>query len=216
MGKSMRYSQSDFKTRDMSYLHECNVDKKEFFESSITLDKSIKYAKRYYGINRLDTIYDFCAGHSFSCYYALTRNYTKYAISIDIRHPNSHTKVASYYPQMIPRVQYIQNNIFLTDYKIPKNCLVLGIHPCRDLVFRIVEIAIQNKVPFVCVPCCKAKVRIKSWIDCFDDLSDYQRYSMKIVQFASSKGYDITIKKINAKYTPKNFIIIGIPNKIKS
>lgn len=208
----MHYGKSDFKTRDMSYLYECNVDKKEFFESKETLDKSIKTMRKHYGVDRLDTIYDFCSGHSFSCYYALTHNYTKYAIAVDIRHPNAHTKVASYYPQMIPRVQYIENNIFLNEYKIPQNCMVLGIHPCRDLVFRVMEIAIQNRVPFAVVPCCKKK-NIPSWLDDFDCLTDYQRYAMKVTQFAVSKGYNVSIKKINEKYTPRNFIIIGLPKK---
>lgn len=210
----MHYSQKDFKVRDMSYLHECHVDKKEFFETSITLDKSVSDIKKYYGISRLDTLYDFCSGHSFTCYYALSRNMTKYAVSIDIRHPNAHTKIASYYPQMISRVTYIQQNIFLNEYKIPQNCMVVGIHPCRDLVFRVAEIAIQNKVPFAIVPCCKGRMGIKSWVDSFEDLSDYQRYAMKVVQYVAERNYNITIKKINEKYTPRNFIIIGIPKGV--
>lgn len=208
----IHYSFADFKTRDMSYLSNCNIQKKEFFESKETIDKSIKYITRHLKISKLNVIYDICAGHSFTCLYALSRNYAKYAISIDIKHPQSCDRILSFYPQLFGRISYIQNDIYKTNHKTLPNSMIVGIHPCKGLAFRIAEIAIQNKCPCVIVPCCASGTQKKSWIDSFPDLSEYHRYTMRIVEMLSSNGFEITIKTINPKYTPKNYIIIGIPN----
>jgi len=210
MSVHLKYSKKDLKTRDMSYLLESNIDKKEFFESKQTIDKSMPIIRKFFGVDRLNIIYDFCSGHSFSCFYAVTRDVTKYAISIDQRNPESTYKISSYYPQFMSRVTYKEANIFTNDFKIEANSVVLGIHPCRDLAFRVAEIAVTNRVPIVIVPCCKGG-NVKSWIDSFDDLSDYQRYSMKIAEYIDVNNYEIHVKKINTIYTPKNIIIIGLP-----
>ena len=210
MSVHLKYNKNDFKTRDMSYLYESNIDKKEFFETKQTIDKAMPIIRNFFGVDRLNTIYDICSGHSFSCFYAVTRDVTKYAISIDYRNPESTYKISSYYPQFMSRVAYKEADIFLTDFKIDSNSVVLGIHPCRDLAFRVAEIAIQNRVPVVLVPCCKGG-NVKSWIDSFDNLSDYQRYTMKIAEFIDVNNYEIRVKKINEIYTPKNNIIIGLP-----
>lgn len=207
------YKQSDFlKSRDMSYLSRSEIPKKEYIETKDTLEKSICHIRDYYKVDRLNVIADFCCGHTFNGYFALTRGYAKYIWFIDERFSKSSGVLSTYYQRYIPRTVYMQGNIFLKDYKIPEYSLVLSIHPCRDSAYRVSEIAIQNRKPIVIVPCCIGGNR-KSWIDSFNMLDQYTRYSMKIAQFIEENDYKIIIRAINKNYTPKNNIIIGIPKK---
>lgn len=205
------YKQSDFfKSRDMSYLARSEIRKKEYIETRDTLKKSINYIRNYYKIDRLNVIADFCSGNTFNGYFALSREYTKYVWFIDERFSKSSNILSTYYQRYVPRTVYMAGNIFLKDYKLPEYSLVLSIHPCRDLAYRVSEIAIQNRKPIVIVPCCIGGPR-RSWIDSFSMLDQYTRYSMKIAQFIEENNYSIAIKFINKTFTPRNNIIIGLP-----
>src|SRR3989338_1891601 len=139
------YKQSDFfKSRDMSYLSRSEIRKKEYIETRDTLEKSINYIRNYYKIDRLNVIADFCSGNTFNGYFALSREYTKYVWLIDERFSKSSNVLSTYYQRYIPRAIYMPGNIFLKDYKLPEYSLILSIHPCRDLAYRVSEIAVQN------------------------------------------------------------------------
>ncbi len=210
------YEPSDFvKSRDMSYLSRAEIRKKEYIETRDTLKKSINVIRDYYGVDRLNVIADFCSGNTFNGYFALSREYAKYVWLIDQRFSKSSGVLSTYYQRFVPRTVYMEENIFLKDFKIPEYSLVLSIHPCRDLAYRISEIAIQNRKPIVVVPCCVGGPR-RSWIDAFGGLDQYTRYSMKIAQFIEENNYSITIRTINKKFTPKNNIIIGLPKGDKN
>lgn len=206
-----QYLQKDLmKSHDMSYLSRCLIEKKEYIETKDTLEKSIKFIRDFYCVDRLNVIADFCSGHTFNALFALSRNYSKYAWCIDSRFPDSSYKLQTYYQKYVPRMVLIQESIFLNNYSIPNYSLVLSIHPCRDLSYRVAEIAAQNKLPIIIVPCCVGGNR-KSWIDEFPGISRYDRHSMKVAQFLEERNYDIKVKAISKTYTPRNSIIIGLP-----
>ncbi len=206
------YKQSDFlKSKDMSYLFRSGIRKKEYIETRDTLEKSINHIRSYYKIDRLNIIADFCSGNTFNGYFALSRGYTKYVWLIDERFSKSSNLLSTYYQKFVPRTVYITGSIFLKDYKIPEYSLVLSVHPCKDLAYRVSEIAIENRKPIVIVPCCIGGSRRTSWIDGFSNVDQYTRYSMKIAQFIEEHNYSISIRTINKNYTARNNIIIGIP-----
>lgn len=206
------YPQKDLlKSHDMSYLSRCFIEKKEYIETKDTLEKSIKFVRDYYKIDRLNIIADFCSGHTFNALFALSRNYCKFVWCIDSRFPDSSYRLQTYYQKYVPRMVLKQGNIFLNDYKIPEYSLVLSVHPCRDLSYRVAEIAVQNRLPAVIVPCCTGGNGRKSWIDGFSHINGYDRHCMKIAQFLEERDYDIRIRTINKNYTPKNNIVIGLP-----
>ena len=206
------YPQKDLlKSNDMSYLSRCHIEKKEYIETRDVLEKSIRFIREHYKIGRLNVIVDFCSGHTFNALFALSRNYSKYAWCIDSRFPDSSYRLQTYYQKYVPRMILKQENIFLTNYNIPEYSLVLSVHPCRDLSYRIAEIAIQNRTPIVIVPCCTGGNNRKSWIDGFSNINQYDRHSMKIAQFLEEHNYEIKIRTINKTYTPRNNIVIGLP-----
>ncbi len=66
------YSHEDLmRSHDLSYLSRCFIEKKEYIETRDTLEKPIKFIKGYYNIDRLNTIVDFCSGHTFNALFAL-------------------------------------------------------------------------------------------------------------------------------------------------
>lgn len=200
------------KNRDMSNLSKCGVEKKEYIESKDTLEKSIKIIREYYGVGRLNLIADFCSGNTFNGFFALTRNYTKYVWFHDIKFPIAAELLPTYYINYASRVEHRQGNIFLDKYSFPEFSMVLAVHPCGDLAYRVAEIAIENKVPIVIVPCCTGGNR-KSWVDEFPDINAHSRHAMKVVEYIQSYNYDVKVKTINRAYTPRNYIIIGTPKK---
>ena len=111
----------------------------------------------------------------------------------------------------MPRLGTREESIFDNDYDISGKSLVLSIHPCRNLSYRVIEIAVQNNLPIVLVPCCIPK-RHNSYVDAFTDLSPYQKHELKLCDTLVQNGYDISIKKIGEHVTPRNTIIIGLPN----
>lgn len=197
---------------DKSRLSLCNVPKKEFYETEQTVKKTFKNLRKMTGIPTFKHFYDFCSGHTFNAHYVLSRHYAKYADVYDIRFPKSSKKLETYYPSLMARIQHHEENIYTTHYdNLESNSVVFAIHPCKDLAYRVSEIAIQNQLPLVVVPCCIAKNRRVTWIDSFPNINPYEKNAMKLAEFITSQNYEVQIKTINPKYTPRNKIIIGVP-----
>lgn len=200
------------KSTDKSRLSLCNVPRKEFYETEQTVKKGLKTLRHMTGIPTFKHFYDFCSGHTFNAQYVLSRRYAKYADVYDIKFPKSSKKLETYYPNNMARIQHHEENIFTTQYdNLEPNSVVFSIHPCKDLAYRVSEIAIQNHLPLIVVPCCIAKNHRISWIDSFPNINPYEKHVMKVIEFITSQNYEVQIKIINQKYTPRNKIIVGIP-----
>lgn len=197
------------KSRDASYANDARIPLKEYFESSIVISKTLRSIIKQRDIARFDTAFDMCSGCSFSGYYLLARNYAKYCVAVDKKFPLSSYRVGGYYNRVVGRMSFREEDIYLNDYDIPKNSVVLSIHPCKGLALRVVEIASENLTPLVIVPCCIGHSE-DSWIDKFSDVGKYDRWCMKIASAMDKAGYDITIRHINSNVTPVNTIIIGV------
>ena len=210
MSKSMKCSQSNlFKISDLSNIVSSNIKVKEFFESRDTIDKSLPIIKRFYGIRKLKTIYEFTSGHTFSGLYALARNHCNNVITSDLHFPKSTMSIQSKYSKLMARLETREEDIYQNEYHIPMYSAVLGIHPCGNLSYRVCDIAIENESPIILVPCCISKGH-PSYLDTFE-LNKYLKHELKLANYLSKAGYNITIKKITEKATPRNTIIIGTP-----
>jgi len=208
---TMKFSENDLKKyRDASYMKSCNIKAKEFFETHDTIRKSLSDIRKYYGVQRLDMIHDFCSGHTFNALYLIARNQSKYVTVVDKRFPKSADKIQTYYSRFMSRVITKEEDIFRIDYDILGKSLILSIHPCRNLSYRVVKIAIENNLPIVLVPCCIPKGH-DSFINSFEHLSPFVRHELKLCDELSKNNYEIKIKKIREHITPRNTIIIGLP-----
>jgi hypothetical protein len=208
-----RFTQAEkMKSPDKSRLSLCNVPRKEFYETEQTVKKGLKVLREMTGIPTFKHFYDFCSGHTFNAHYVLSRHYAKYADVYDIKFPKSSKKLETYYPTLMARIQHHEENIFTTQYdNLDSNSVVFSVHPCKDLSYRVSEIAIQNQLPLVVVPCCIAKNHRVSWVDSFPNINPSEKHVMKLVEYITSYGYKVQIRAIDRKYTPRNKIIIGVP-----
>lgn len=199
------------KSSDKGKLSLCNIPRKEFYETEQTIKKGFKTLRKMTNTPTFKHFYDFCSGHTFNAHYALSRHYAKYADVYDIKFPMSSKKLETYYSSLFSRIQHHEENIFTNHYNLDKHSIVFSIHPCQDLSYRVSEIAIQNQLPIIIVPCCIAKNHRVTWIDSFEGINTYDKHVMKVAEFIASNNYEVQIKTINQKYTPRNKIIIGVP-----
>jgi hypothetical protein len=213
MKNTMYYSLKELNSdRNARYLKSSHVKRKELYETTITLDKSIKIIKKHYSIDRLHTIYDFCSGHTFNGLYAVSREYAKFAVVFDKRFPRSSYHLAPYYTKR-HRVEYREEDIHKTDYSnLNENSLVLSIHPCRGLAYKVTDIAIQNRLPIVIVPCCECNSPHSSSLNDINIIDRYTKHCLNIIIHLEKNDYKVRTKTIKSHITPKNNIIIGLPN----
>ena len=207
----MECSQNElFKISDLSNIVSSNIKVKEFYETRDTIDKAMPIIKKFYGTRKLRTIYEFTAGHTFSGLYALARNHCNNVVSLDLHFPKSTLSIQSKYSKLMARLETREEDIYQNEYQIPTYSTVLSIHPCRNLSYRVCDIAIENNSPIILEPCCTPK-GYPSYLDTFE-INKHLKHELKLANYLSSAGYDIRIKKITSKATPRNTIIIGTPN----
>lgn len=197
-------------SRDLSSVISSNIKVKEFFETRDTIDKSLPIVKKYFNVGKLKTLYDFTSGHTFNGLYALARNQCNNVITVDLHFPRASNIIQSYYPRLMARMETHEEDIYQTDYNILDSSAVLSVHPCKNLAYRVCDIAIKNQVPIILVPCCVAKGH-PSYLDAFN-LNSNMKHELKLAHYLATAGYDIHVKRITARATPRNTIIIGLPH----
>lgn len=115
----------------------------------------IRYIRRFTLKNREMkwTVIDFCAGNALtsaiSCF--LFPNCECIAVDKKIRDRNWN---------QIRKFKYVNENIYEIDESfIPEGSIVLGVHACRDLAIRIVDLFNKSKAhALLLMPCCSGKM----------------------------------------------------------
>lgn len=198
------------KSHDASNMCESHIDGKEFYETHDTYKKGIPFILEKLNLTRFHTVHDFCSGHGANISHIITRNKAKYGIAHNIFAPKSSARLWSYYPRLAARMEYKIENIYKTEYNLNANDLVLSIHPCRGLAKRVADIAIQNNLPAIIVPCCIGK--IDPFFVPFENIKKYDKWCLTIGRKLSDAGYSLNIRSIRKSATPVGTIIIGIPD----
>ena len=198
------------KARDASNMYLSHIKVKEYWETHDTYEKSVPYILKKLNLTRFTTVHDFCASHGANIPYILSRNKANYGIAHDIHPSKASNKLWSYYPRITARMEYRQEDIHRTEYNLEDNSLVMGIHACRELSLRICDIAVQNKLPIVLVPCCIGSMK-DSLISKFEGISKYTRWCISIGEQLYKVDYNIHVRYIRKDATPVGTILIGIP-----
>lgn len=214
--KKTKYTLKEvLRNRDLGRVMLSKIKRKEYFETTITIDKSLKLIKNHFKVKRLHTVYDICSGHGFNALYSVVKNHAKYSVSIERRFPRASYRLQEHYNRFRNRVEYREQDIYKNDYSgLEKISLILSIHPCRKLAYRVCDIAIKNRLPIVIVPCCECKSPYGSFLDTFFYIDKYSRHCLSISEHLSKNEYTISTRFINPCHTPKNCIIIGLPKGI--
>ena len=197
------------KSRDAGYLKKSNIRLKEFYETKDVYKKAIPHILKQLNLDRFHTIYDFCGSHGFNIPYAIARNSAKYGVAVDIHPSKASKRLWSYYPRIAARMSYRQEDIYQNKYNLEDNSLVMAVHPCRGLAFRVCDIGIKNKLPVIISPCCIGK--IDPFFAAFNNIKQYDKWCLTVAQKLVKADYNIRIRYIRPDTTPVNTIIIGIP-----
>lgn len=101
-------------------------------------DESMKY-----------TLLDFCAGNSLASIISIFTLPFKQAIAYDY---SPHKLRIEY----VKRFEYKKIDILKDDLEVPENSILCGVHPCKNLSERIIEIYKENvnAKALVLMPCC--------------------------------------------------------------
>jgi len=211
----MHYSRKTLsKYRDANSAYLARIKEKEFWETHDTVEKSLPYIRKKLEVRRIDTLLDLCSGCSLNGYYTVAKNYAKCCVCVDKKFPKSSYRLGGYYSRFAGRVSFREESIYDNKYDVTRNSVVMSIHPCRELAFRVLDIAFDNDASIVIVPCCIGKNR-STWIDNFCDVSRYTRWCMKIAEKIVDAGYDVTVRKVRESATPVGNILIGVKTVLK-
>ena len=144
--------------------------------------------------------------------FAMRTGKARYAVEIDKQFPKSSYRLESYMCRDMARIQYMECDIYDTEFDISSNDVVVSIHPCRELAFRAIDIATDANVPITIVPCCVSKrLLVKSWMNDFVNMSYNEKWDLLVAEYLHSKNYDIHINRLPDHVTPRNCIITGTP-----
>jgi len=103
---------------------------------------------------------------------------------------------------------------------IADNSAIIAVHACGNLTDRILSKSIESRVPVAVMSCCHSdkienhnlKHPPDSRILLYGKSEDY--YDAVRQQFLIENGYDAVVLQIDPKITPKNNVIIGVPNQL--
>ena len=119
-----------------------------------------------------------------------------------------HEKLLMKYHQHAPRINTVDEDIYANEYMLNNNSIVMSIHPCGNLAYRVCDIANDNNLPIVIVPCCHPRGH-QDYLDLHPSLTKYEKHELRIMRYLEKAGYEITVKTIPDYVTPRNKIIIG-------
>ncbi len=167
---------------------------------------------------------------------------TSETISVDIhkttKYDNVEEKVISLFPNLKERNKFIQGDLTRPDFyrelklsvkrgeeerrdrrKKREDYLVIAIHACGNLTDFFIKNCLEQRLKFAVSPCCHDLDSIilvpKEYPSGKDyDLNKFDVYQDLIrAQYAREQGYKILLEYLPKSITPKNRIIIGIPNQ---
>lgn len=97
----------------------------------------------------------------------------------------------------------------------PENSLVVAVHACGTLTDRVIEKAVDARIPFAVMPCCyrngMRSLRSTSPhnLPVSYSLKDY--YDSLRLEYAKERGYLSEMRLISRKITPMNHVLVGVP-----
>jgi len=193
----------------LDILNPISGRKKEITESMAVLKYVRRLAlknpeKRYF-------LYDFCAGNALTSVTSafLYKNIRAYAIDKKLRDRNWYAVKNFMYIKSDIKTENWEYMLHQTRVIYPMtNIIIVGVHPCRDLAKRIIEIYNKSKADhLILMPCCtgdKYKFSLPQAIK--EKVGDYLTWCVYLLNLVEGKKRLIVDENI---LSPKNALIIA-------
>ncbi|MBU1975459.1 MAG: SAM-dependent methyltransferase [Nanoarchaeota archaeon] len=158
------------------------------------------------------TLYDFCCGNGLTSRY-VADSLAESIVLVDIADIGMRKMIQGKLPNPI----YVQASII--DVEVQGNAAVVAVHACGGLTDRVLEKAVEAKVPFGIMPCCYrlgiAEYDLALPPDARKQLYKNQQdyYDTRRIQFAIENGFEARIERIDSRISPMNNVLVGIPRR---
>jgi len=168
---------------------------------------------------KFEQVIDLCAGNGLGGFLFNYYWFAEKSILVDIKKPKRFSKIAGLFKKYEMNFEYLEhdvNKLSIKEIAQARNSFIIGIHTCGSLSDRILQVAVENNIPFALMPCCHENdfraYRLQSPPDprflMYPDKADY--FNLVRLQYAREKGYSCDILEISRKITPKNKVLIGV------
>ncbi len=168
---------------------------------------------------------NFFCGNDLVTWFWLAENRHLYSVSYDLRRTNKsdrlREKVENNFPELALRNKFLEVDL-TTSWPAEednKNSLTIAIHACGNLSDIFIRNCTDQRIPFAIAPCCHRKDLFVLTPKNYPLCKNYQESSFDLyqdmtrIQFAKEKKYSLEIRYLPEKITPKNRIIIGVPEE---
>jgi uncharacterized UPF0146 family protein len=157
----------------------------------ITLNEPMKYK-----------VYDICAGNALTSITACHLLPIKEAIAIDIRERNRNWNSVRDFSYVFEDIYNIKPDCFEED------SIIIGVHACRDLAKRIIELYNNSKAKYlILMPCCEGGLSGHYQLIC-DKIGKSMTWCLELAIMCNGKMY-----QDNKILSPKNVIIVAKKGK---
>ena len=168
-----------------------------------------------------DTIIDLCSGNGLCGFAFQFNNLARKSLMIDIKQPKRFERIKRLFEDYGFKYEYFILDINADDFKLKdfyglKDSFILSIHPCSDLGDRVIELALDSKIPFALMTCCH-KVKNKKYtlknppdprLMLYEEPADY--FDLVRKRHIEEKGWKCYWEEIPKEITPKNHVLIGV------
>ncbi len=161
-------------------------------------------------------IVDICSGNGLLGWYFLLQMPSIQVLSIDIKQTRKNKylkeRILRVYSGITDRFHCLNADINNTQLKLENSDFIVSMHACGHLSDRVIEIALENHLPFSIVPCCyepdrhvlkPANYSLPQGIS-REEIVDHLR-----VRYIEEKGRECICKTIKDFPSPKNRLIVS-------
>lgn len=147
------------------------------------------------GGKRYNVIYDFGSGFhevDIISIEILDNKLCNLAIGVDNNY-GSKKEFSLYMGEHNPKFLFFKSSVrdFSTKHTFMEDSLIVSRHACEDLAKEVIDIAIEQSLPFIIVPCCSGPIP-KSYLKGRD--ATYEIWVNYLTSLITGKGYDLKIK----------------------
>lgn len=182
------------------------LPRKEFFESWAV-------AKRVHRRVHGTPILELAGGHGLLSYILLLLNRESGpALCVDRRKPLSVARLEAslwkHWPRLEGALEYRECD--LSEVAAEAGTLVVSAHACGTLTDRVLDVAIAARAPVAVLPCCQSTRRcdtagLEAWLEPGLAIDVTRAHRLR------AAGYKTIAQTIPAEITPKNRLLIGLP-----
>lgn len=173
------------------------ISSKEIYEAEQFNDQVRSVLPGAYSV-----VYDLCCGNGLNGFNWLYGKQTSHVHFYDIIKSSAFLKSSKGFKDYTFHQESI-SDLVITE----KDCLVIGVHACGGLTDTIIDLALENRLPFAVMPCCSNSS--DPYLDRFSNPFEAVNYHR--IKRVQEEGYHVELREIDKSITEKNLLIVGEP-----